>query len=699
MLKIALPGFTAALLALFAGDPSMSSDPSSVSVQKRAESIDRLVEADLRQAGVRPNRLTDDATFVRRTYLTLVGRIPTSEETRAFTKNRARDKRSRLIDDLLASPGHASRMFNWWADLLRVKTRLNRRISGEPFMHWIKQSVEDNKPYDRMVFEMLVAEGAAHKEGNGATGYYMRDRGMPEGNMANTVRVFLGTRLECAQCHNHPFDKWTQKQFFEMAAFTGGMQYSVAGRNQTAELRRVRNLMSEVRETHGERAVRGVQRTLIRPQLEGVRGTGTGLARLPKEYQYDDAAPRSIVVAHAIFGDSPEVKAKPVEPRRRRRANRRQGNNRRRGPRDNFPQLGSREQYAQWLTSSDNDLFKKVIANRMWKFAMGVGLIEPVDDIRQDTKPSNPELMAELEQLVVDAEFDLRQVLRVLLNTDAWQREAATEEYVPGQSFCFTGPLVNRMTAEQVWDSMLTLVMADPDATLGATDEKARAVYDRFSSIADMSDADLKETINRAALRYSNPEKFRQMQRQEREQRSREQRRKIRPLLAKLRQAQKRKDPTAVARIKGELKEMGVDPDRRRRPGRRRGAARRTELRRASALPQPAPNGHFLREFGQSDREQIQTSHTDASVPQVLSLMNGFVEDYVLAPASVVMSEVNGAVGVNGKIKAAYMAVLNRKPSGSELALWRNDLSRDVAQGTRDLVWTLVNTHEFRFVQ
>ena len=86
-------------------------------------------------------------------------------------------------------------------------------------------------------------------------------------------------------------------------------------------------------------------------------------------------------------------------------------------------------------------------------------------------------------------------------------------------------------------------------------------------------------------------------------------------------------------------------------------------------------------------------------MPQVLSLMNGFVEDYVLAPASVVMSEVNGAVGVNGKIKAAYMAVLNRKPSGSELALWRNDLSRDVAQGTRDLVWTLVNTHEFRFVQ
>lgn len=696
MLKILLPGAAAALLAVLPVSlTDVPGDPTEISVREAAAAIDRIVASDLEQAGLKPNALANDATFLRRTYVTLVGRIPTAAETDGFLSDRSRDKRALLIDRLLDSPGHTSRMFNWWADLLRVKTRLNRRVSGEPYMHWIKDSVSQNKPYDDMVAEMLEADGSAHVADNGATGYYLRDRGMPEDNMANTVRIFLGTRLECAQCHNHPFDKWTQKEFYEMAAFTGGMQFS-SGRDSASGMRRVQGVLRELRSTHGEQAVRQINRRLIQPLLQGISGNGSGLARLPKEYKYDDAKPRSIVKAQTIFGTSPEVSSKAVEPQRR---SRRAPRARRGRSRDNFPEVDSRKQYAEWLTSPDNPRFTKVIANRMWKFAMGLGLIEPVDDIREKTQPSNAQLMAQLEKLMADVEYDLRQFLRILLNTKAWQREAAVDEPVAGEPFHFTGPLVRRMSAEQMWDSMLTLVIDDIDTTLGAADEKAKVVYARNDRIKEMTDAELKAYIGREALRYSDPRKYRQMMGRERKDRSDDRRAKLRPLLDELRRAQRRRDPAAVARIKGELKKLGVDPDRRRRPGRRRGAAGRVPLRRASELPQPTPDGHFIREFGQSDREQIQASHEDPTVPQVLNLMNGFVEDYVLAPASTVMQGIRDARGVTAKINAAYLAVLNRPSTTAERALWRNDIARDVARGVDDLVWALVNTHEFRFVK
>jgi hypothetical protein len=114
--------------------------------------------------------------------------------------------------------------FNYWADVLRVTSNGQQtgQITGAAYMNFVKQSLRDNKPYDEFVRDMVAAQGKAWE--NGAIGYYMRDRGMPLDNMANTVRVFLGTRIECAQCHNHPFDKWTQMQFYKMAAFTYGVQ-------------------------------------------------------------------------------------------------------------------------------------------------------------------------------------------------------------------------------------------------------------------------------------------------------------------------------------------------------------------------------------------------------------------------------------------------------------------------------------------
>ncbi|MEM0970905.1 MAG: DUF1549 domain-containing protein, partial [Verrucomicrobiota bacterium] len=190
--------------------------------------IDALIEAKLSQEGLEPNALADDATFLRRVYLDIVGRIPTIEEAESFYATPAPLRRAELIDDLLDSEGYVSHFYNFWADVLRVNRNLgNANGNAEAaYQLWIKESLRENRSYQTFAREMVSARGNIWE--NGAVGYYQRDRGMPLDNMSNTVRVFLGTRLECAQCHNHPFDKWTQMDYFKMAAFS----YSVDANNR-----------------------------------------------------------------------------------------------------------------------------------------------------------------------------------------------------------------------------------------------------------------------------------------------------------------------------------------------------------------------------------------------------------------------------------------------------------------------------------
>ena len=172
-----------------------------------SEKIDELVEANYKAKKIEPNAPVSDEVFVRRAYLDIIGRIPSMEEARAFLESGEAGKRTKLIDTLLGSEGYVSHWYNWWADILRVQTGL-RDEAGTAYAEWVKDSLRKNVPYDQFVKTLVTAEGFVWD--NGAVGYYLRDAGMPLDNMSNTAQIFLGTRLVCAQCHNHPFDRWTQ---------------------------------------------------------------------------------------------------------------------------------------------------------------------------------------------------------------------------------------------------------------------------------------------------------------------------------------------------------------------------------------------------------------------------------------------------------------------------------------------------------
>lgn len=675
------------------GDPVATEAAAATDPKEAARAIDAIVARHHRENKIKPNPVANDETFVRRAYLSIVGRIPTAVEARAFLEKQGSDKRAKLIDELFASPGRASHRFNFWADLLRMKGRVSGAISGEPYEHWLKESLAQNKPYDQMVRELLTANGGAHVEGNGATGYFLRDRGMPQDNMANTMRLFLGTRIECAQCHNHPFDSWTQMDFYKLSAFTADLVYRDLSALTDQDAEGLRKVAQTVRRS-GDRALRqAYSRVIGRQVTAGIGHTGSGLVSLPKDYQYDDAKAGDLVKAEVPFGPQPDIEVKT--PRKKQRRGRRmRGNNQRRNRQRRHPEINSRAAFADWVTSDDNDRFASVAVNRMWKDAMGVALIEPLDDLRDGADPTIPELQTHLQDLLVRLDYDLEAFQKAIFNTRTWQREAVTSGWDVGQTYEFRGPLMRRMTAEQTWDSLLMLVDAEIDDALEPPRSPAvERIYARQSDLRSMTEDEIMAVVKGEQMRRADPDKFRAQRRQEQA----EMRKKARPLLRQLRLARRDGDQQKEDEIMAKLGEMGHPLAR---AGRRRSARGRNALVRASDLPQPAPAGHFLRRFGQSDRETIGQGDLDPNVPQVLELLNGFVEEQVIEnPVATLRAELDDTKGAVKRVRHAFLALLGRRPTTAELSMWKADVQKDADQGLADLIWTLVNSHEFRFVR
>lgn len=588
----------------------VSSTTRSAAVASAAK-VDAMMEANYKKFKLTPNPMASDEQFVRRVYLDLAGTIPTYKQVRQFVGSGDSEKRAKLIDVLLSQPAYSSNFYNYWADILRLKDgQLTNNVPGKPYCEWVKESLETNKPYDAFVYEMLTADGKIWD--SPAAGYILRDSGMPLDAMNNTVRIFLGTQIGCAQCHNHPFDRWTQKEFYEMAAFTFGTATRRGARDKMFGGENVVNKLREDMKKVDEKFDGGgkYNKFLIGNLFE-VYDNGARLA-LPHDYQYEDGKPKQPVTPKAIFGPPARIE-KGESPR---------------------------VTFAKWLTSPQNPRFAKTIANRLWKRSFGAGLIEPVDDMKDDSQPENPELMAFLTSEMVRLKFDLKEYLRIVCNTKAYAREATTAEVTPGDEYHFPGPLLRRMTAEQVWDSFITLAVNKPDEYQA---EPARVE-------ARLLNVDLSKAT--ASMIYEHNQELSS------------------PDIRKERAA--RNKPYSY---KGLL------------------------LVRASELPSPQPPGHFLRQFGQSDREAIEVSSEDGSVPQVLQMFNGPITHMLLEPESLMYKNVVSEKTSDARMDVIFQSILARKPTSSERQAALAEIKAHGDAGYGNVIWALVNTREFLFVQ
>ncbi|MDP6445958.1 MAG: DUF1549 domain-containing protein, partial [Pirellulaceae bacterium] len=605
-----------------------------------------------------------DAAFLRRVSLDAIGLLPSPGDLQAFVTDPASDRRLRVIEKLLADDiAYADHWLTTWNDLLR------NDYTGTGFITkgrtqittWLYASLRDNKPYDQFVRDLVTAEG--YTWDNGAAGYYLRDTGMPLDNMSNTAQVFLGTQLVCAQCHDHPFDTWTQKQYYQLAAFTYGIQTRDRNHPMYREIRGMRR-----DKKLDQDVVRSAGR-ILQPLAYKVNETNRPL-RLPDDYQYDDHEPKDQIDPATIFGE--EVSIEPGD--------------------------SPKGIYARWMTSAKNPRFTHVIANRLWKRAMGVGLIEPVDDIKEIVGASNSELMEFLVSTIVESNYDMKQYLRILYNTKTYQREVTVEELVEGEDYHFPGPVLRRLSAEQLWDSLLAMTIPELDARKGVVRDNSR-----YANGAELVDMEMKEILKLAKVeaerrkaQFEYSQATAEMQKDLRVAYRTQDRETIDKLRTKMNSMRKKifgprmEKQTQLAQQRAREQRRDTDP---------RWAGLSRDLVRASEVSSPARAGHFLRQFGQSDRETIENANVEATVPQILTLLNGPMYSQLINRNSVLSKRLLEAESPEAKLDVIFVSILNRRPTDEEQEIALPQIESDRRNGAGDVIWALLNTRQFIFVQ
>ena len=390
--------------------------------------IDQIIAKELTYKKVSMPKKASNEVFVRRAYLDIVGRIPTFDETESFLKD---PNKKKLINNLVDSQGYVESTFNFYADLLRVKKKILNNVTGETYIAWIKDEIKKNTPYDQLVKSILTSEGTIFT--NPAVGYFLRDEGMLLDNVSNTFQAFAGMNISCAQCHDHPFDDWSQMEYYEMTAFFTTVD-TRAKKEDNKHYQELRKQCQELDKSGEEKG--SINRIGQFWQVGGYRNhVDTNLKKvlkLPHDYKYDDAEPGEVVEGRTAVGTRVKEKRK----------------------RD-----GLRQSFAEWIISEEHPSFAANIVNRLWFKAMGFKLIDNLNDIAEfdELRESrNDRLMEYLVKTMKDLKYDTKAFNKVLYNTKFYAAQTDGNDE-------FRGPKQRRMTSSQLWDSIVTLYTGDVD--------------------------------------------------------------------------------------------------------------------------------------------------------------------------------------------------------------------------------------------
>jgi hypothetical protein len=625
---------TGAVLPAMAASPAKKDDPTYV--KQAAFRVDQQIAAWYQQQKLPVPATTDDATFLRRAFLVTIGRLPTLEEANQFLSSSSETKRQQLVDQLLTSPGYSSHLSNWAFDLLRIADQTpGSNGTNLPYRDWVRRAIDQNMPWDHFVKALVASRGDGWSPETASVGYYTRDLGMPLDNVANTMRVFLASRMECAQCHdnhNSPDEKPERKDFYQLAAFTHGQTPLAYQPFQPI----ADDQFNGADRTTPEYAVAAF--LLERVYTMSIGDGGKGRIQLPSDYQpeYRNGVAGEFVGARAPFG-------RPVTMSDKRDAD------------------DGRQRLANWIVSETGAQFSSNIANRLWKRIMGKAVYEPIDTYVPAAQSNHPALMTLLEQLMKDVDYDIRAFQRVLLHTRTFQFATNPDASIVHGGDDFHGRKIERLSAEQIWDSLITLAGGNPDT------KPRRELDDRILILGKPV------LVGRKTMHQLSKEILTSKKESE-----------VRLLFDML-----------VAEYKKEGNDEGeammMKPV---------ATYDRDAQVRASELPSPAPGDHFLYLFGQSNREVVDAASLEANVGQVLSLMNGFVQrQLVNNPKAEIYRTLENTASPEEKIRLLYLSILTRQPSDEELGWMLDEIKTSGDEAYRNIVSALVMSSEFLFLQ
>jgi hypothetical protein len=389
----------------------------SLSPTELAKLIDAEITLRLAQDKVPTSPRCDDSEFIRRVSIDLAGVIPTVEKVKAFLDSSDPQKREKLIEELLQTSSYAHQQAEIWTTLLVPNDIDTRQLATDSLMKWLQDSFGKNKPWNKIVEEMVTASGTI--EGNGATTLFIANP-MVDKVTDQVCKLFLGVHLQCAQCHNHPFTDWKQDEYWGMAAFF--MKVKQTGSPKQA-------------------AKDGSSISIA----EEVGGGAFKAGKKKKGNNLPEGA--KIVPPKFLGGDRANVSANsPLRPA-----------------------------LAKWLTSTKNPYFAKAAVNRMWGYFFGRGFVNPIDDMHDANPATHPELLAALGEQLKRNDFDLKYLMQAILLSDTYQRSSRPVDGNETDAELFSRMYVKTLTPEQLFDSIGQVVGPNAVAKGGAAGKGAGA--------------------------------------------------------------------------------------------------------------------------------------------------------------------------------------------------------------------------------
>jgi hypothetical protein len=354
--------------------------------------VDRFTAKKWRELGITPSELCTDEQFVRRASLDITGTLPTPDAVRKFVADKDPAKRDKLVDRLVDSPGYADTFANKWADVLRVKRKgqPDRAAGTFAFHAWIRDAIAQDRPFSEFARDIVTATG---DETTNPPTVWFKEVTTPEQFVDDVSQVFLGQRLACANCHHHPYEKWSQDDYWGLAAFFG----------------RVGKKEVPIPGAKADNNRNRFQVVFTKPS-GSVTNKRTNLAAPMKPLDADPVA---------------------VSP-------------------DEDPRVA----FAEWMTDPKNPFFAKAVANRYWAHFFGRGIVDPLDDMRVTNPPSNPELLDALTKTLTDSGFSMKALVKAICKSRTYQLSAAPTEFNQSDKQSFARYYPKRLTAEVVFDAV-----------------------------------------------------------------------------------------------------------------------------------------------------------------------------------------------------------------------------------------------------
>ena len=679
-----------------------------------SKTLDKLIAHENQNRETKKADTIDDSAFLRRATLDLIGRIPRVEEIEAFQKWSPTERREKVVDKLLANPRFTDRWTVFLADTLRVRSNVT---GGREMQAWLHTEVEKNTGWDEMTREMISANGRTSQ--NPAVGFLLNDNTDPMSMAAAVSQIFLGVRMSCAQCHNHPFDDWNQTDFYELASFFGK---TVQRENQFA-----RTTYTTEEKTN---------KVMWPPENDNPPSREPVKPKFPFELVSFEKAPHYIerfeklraadvqkIAAKEAGDDLESLLDIDAGPEKKGAldfdvmADAKKASADLKVHEDLYKPSVDRAVLAEKVTDPRNPYFARAFANRVWAELNGRGFVMPLDNFTEYQANSHPQTLEYLSREFIAGGYNMRDLVRSIMLTDTYRRghlqNDATANELEAAEITFSASPIRRMLSEALFDSVV--IAGHLESKKWRAGENVRVVSKQIriplgrmettetdegkTEMAMMTNANGDAMMSAGSgysLENSIEIDFKKVLADNAAQEDE---------LASMRAKED-------AKLEAEKRRREAEEEARRRQGPQRYQLKTVEeklddnpsFNSSMRMASPAPADHFLRVFGQPSREGLgEFRDHSASLRQQLMMLNGKATHEAarvgsLEPLYAMLA--GDSPKTEDAVRRVYLETLTREPDAEELIDGITVLkeSETALAGMSDLRWALLNCHEFRFL-